>query len=322
MTDMHQLSTVIPLLNGTAVRAGVFAAVVGLGLGALAVPALAQEAEEVAEPTQAEAEVIDEETEEHDESHYPLKKPPLVDWTFAGVFGVYDPAQLQRGLQVYREVCAGCHGLEYVAFRNLGEPGGPGYSEEQVRALAAEYQITDGPDEFGDMFERPAIPSDRFPNPFPNDNAAAAANGGAFPPDLSLIAKARAAQRGPIWTVIDFFTQYQEAGPNYITALLEGYEDPPPGVEIPAGTSYNPYFLSGTAIAMPPPLFDGAVTYSDGSPETVSQYSRDVSAFLMWAAEPHLDARKRLGFQVVLFLLVFAGLMYLTKKRVWAKVAH
>ncbi|MCP4380005.1 MAG: cytochrome c1 [Hyphomicrobiales bacterium] len=286
-------------------------------------PAAAQETQDVEEPTQAEAEIIDEETEEHDESHFPLKKPPLLDWSFSGVFGKYDAAQLQRGLQVYREVCAACHGLEYVAFRNLGEPGGLGYSEEQVRAFAAEYELTDGPDEFGDMFERPAIPSDRFPSPFPNDNAAASANGGAFPPDLSLIAKARAAERGPIWTVVDFFTQYQEAGPNYVTALLIGYdEQPPAGVDIPEGTHYNPYFLSGAAIAMPAPLFDEMITYSDGSPETVLQYSRDVSAFLMWAAEPHLAPRKQLGFNVGIFLLIFAVLMYLTKKRVWARVAH
>jgi len=173
------------------------------------------------------------------------------------------------------------------------------------------------------MFTRPGRPSDYFPSPFPNDQAAAAAIGGAVPPDLSLIAKARAASRGPVWTVIDFFTQYQQAGPDYIHALLTGYgEEPPPGLTIPAGVHFNPYFLSGPALAMPPPLSDGAVTYSDGSPETVDQYATDVSAFLMWAAEPHLVARKRLGFQVVVFLAVFATLMYLTKRRVWATVAH
>lgn len=254
--------------------------------------------------------------------HYPIKKPALLDWSFAGVFGTYDPAQLQRGFQVYREVCAQCHGLKYVAFRNLAEPGGPGFTAEQVAALAAEYDVPDGPNEEGEMFTRPGRPSDRFPPIFPNDQAAAAVYGVA-PPDLSLMAKARAASRGPLWTVLDFFTQYQEAGPNYIHALLTGYgEEPVPGVSVPSGTYYNPYFLNGAVIAMPPPLSDGDVEYSDGSPQTVDQYAKDVSAFLMWTAEPHLVARKRLGFQVLVFLAVFATLMYLTKKRVWAAVAH
>ncbi|HET7715393.1 MAG TPA: cytochrome c1 [Bauldia sp.] len=254
--------------------------------------------------------------------HFPIKKPALLDWSFAGIFGKYDPAQLQRGFQVYREVCSQCHGIKYVAFRNMAEPDGPGYSPEQVAALAAQYEVTDGPNESGEMFTRPARPSDRFPSPFPNDQAAAAVYGVA-PPDLSLIAKARAAPRGPVWTVLDFFTQYQEAGPNYIHALLTGYgEEPPPGVTVPAGAHYNPYFLSAAVIAMPPPLADGDVKYSDGSPQTVDQYAKDVAAFLMWTAEPHLVARKRLGFQVGIFLLVFASLMYLTKRRVWAAVAH
>lgn len=254
--------------------------------------------------------------------HYPLEKPPLLDWSFAGVFGKYDRAQLQRGFQVYRQVCSQCHGIKYVAFRNLADPDGLGYSEEQVAALAAEYEITDGPNESGDMFTRPGRPSDRFPSPFPNEQAAAAVYGAA-PPDLSLMAKARGAPRGPLWTVIDFFTQYQEAGPNYIHALLTGYgQEPHAGVTVPPGGNYNPFFLSGPVIAMPPPLADGDVTYSDGSPETVDQYATDAAAFLMWTAEPHLVARKRLGFQVIIFLAVFATLMYLTKRRVWAAVAH
>jgi ubiquinol-cytochrome c reductase cytochrome c1 subunit len=263
--------------------------------------------------------------DEHGEGatvHYPLKLPPLESWSFAGFFGAFDHIQLQRGFQVYREVCAACHGLELVAFRTLGDEGGPHFSEAEVRALAAEYQIADGPDEAGDMFERPGRPSDRFPNPFPNPQAAAAANGGAAPPDLSVIAKARGVGRGIQWTVLDFFTQYQEGGPDYMHALLTGYQEPPPGVEVSPGTYYNPYFISGPTLAMPPPLSDGLVTYADGSPETVDQYSRDVSAFLMWAAEPHLVERKRIGFQVFLFLIVFAGLMYFTKKKVWAPVAH
>lgn len=318
---MHSLISRI-LYSRTASFGAVVLAASVFCSGPFPVPAFAEEAG-VSEPTAAEAEMLDAEEEEHDESHFPLKKPELLSWSFAGVFGRYDPAQLQRGFQVYREVCASCHGLKYVAFRNLGEPGGLGYSQAQVATLAAEYQIVAGPNDEGDMFERPGIPADRFPSPFPNDQAAAVANGGAVPPDLSLMAKARGVERGPVWTVLDFFTQYQEAGPNYIHALLAGYgEEPPEGMEIPAGTYFNPYFLAGASIAMPPPLSEGIVTYSDGSPETIDQYSRDVSAFLMWAAEPHLVARKRLGFQVGIFLIVFAGLMYLTKKRVWSGVAH
>jgi ubiquinol-cytochrome c reductase cytochrome c1 subunit len=254
--------------------------------------------------------------------HYPLKLPPLQSWSFAGFFGKYDRIQLQRGFQVYREVCSACHSLKMIAFRNLADEGGPQFSEAEVRALAADYQITDGPDSSGDMFERPGRPSDYFPSPFPNEQAAAAANGGAAPPDLSVMAKARGVGRGIQWTILDFFTQYQEGGPDYIHALLTGFQDPPPGVEVPPGSHYNPYFVSGPTLAMPPPLSDGVVTYADGSPETVDQYARDVSAFLMWAAEPHLANRKRIGYQVFIFLIVFAGLMYFTKKKVWTAIAH
>lgn len=274
---------------------------------AAAFPAAAQEEEEMGVPETV---------------HYPLEKPELESWSFAGFFGRYDRAQLQRGFQVYREVCAACHGLRYVSFRSLGEEGGPHFTEAEVRALAAEYTVIDGPDDVGDMFERPGRPYDYLPNPFPNDQAAAAANGGAVPPDLSLIAKARGVSRGIQWTLLDFFTQNQEAGPDYIHALLTGYEDPPPGVDVTPGTYYNPYFISGATLAMPPPLSDDLVTYTDGTPQTVDQYSRDVSAFLMWAAEPHLVERKRIGYQVVIFLIVFAGLMYFTKKKVWATVPH
>jgi ubiquinol-cytochrome c reductase cytochrome c1 subunit len=172
------------------------------------------------------------------------------------------------------------------------------------------------------MFERPGKPSDHFPSPFPNAEAAAAANGGAAPPDLSLMAKARGVERGLLWGLVDFFTQYQEGGPDYIHALLTGFRDPPPGVDVPEGTYYNPRFLAAASLKMPPPLADDQVTYTDGSPQTVDQYSRDVSAFLMWAAEPTLNERKRIGFEVLIFLVVFAGLMYLTKKRVWEKVPH
>ncbi|MCR4281507.1 MAG: cytochrome c1 [Bauldia sp.] len=256
-------------------------------------------------------------------SHFPILSPELQRWSFAGPFGTFDQAQLQRGYQVYKEVCSNCHSMKLLAFRNLGEAGGPHFSEAEVKALAAGYQIADGPNEAGDMFERLGTPSDRFPSPFANRQAAAAANGGAAPPDLSVIAKARGAPRGLAWALVDFFTQYQEGGPDYIHALLSGYpEKPPAGIEVPEGTYYNPYFLAAVSLKMSPPLANDRVAYADGSPQTVDQYARDVSAFLMWAAEPRLVDRKRMGFEVVIFLIVFAGLMYLTKKRVWSKVAH
>jgi len=248
-------------------------------------------------------------------------KPPEQKWSFAGPLGKYDRATLQRGLKVYKEVCSSCHGLSYVAFRNLAEPGGPGYSTEQATAFAAEYKIKDGPNDQGEMFERPGRTADYFPSPFPNEQAAMVANGGAAPPDLSLITKARSYERGFPQFIFDFFTQYQEQGPDYVAAILQGFEDnPPEGVTIPEGAYYNKYF-PGHAIKMPPPLSDGQVTYDDKSPETVAQYAHDVTTFLMWAAEPHMEARKRLGLQVFVFLIIFAVLMGFTKRRVWAN-AH
>jgi ubiquinol-cytochrome c reductase cytochrome b/c1 subunit len=244
--------------------------------------------------------------------------PPAIKWSFAGPFGTFDRGALQRGLKVYKEVCANCHALSYIAFRNLAEPGGPGYSVAQVAALAAEYKIKDGPNDQGDMFERPGRPADYFPSPFANEQAARASNGGAAPPDLSLITKARSFERGFPWFIFDFFTQYQEQGVDYVAAILQGFEDTPPtGVNIPDGSYYNKYF-PGHAIKMPKPLSDGQVTFDDGAPATVAQYARDVTTFLMWAAEPHMEARKQLGFQVFVFLIIFAGLMYFTKKKVWA----
>lgn len=257
--------------------------------------------------------------EEGGTPHYPLKPPVEEDWSFAGPFGTYDRGQLQRGLKVYKEVCAACHSMDLVAFRTLQDLG---YSPAQVQALAAEYTVQDGPNADGEMFERPAIPSDYFPSPFPNPEAAAAANGGAAPPDFSLIAKARGVTRGFPTFVFDIFTQYAEGGPDYIHSLLTGYEDPPEGVEVAEGTHYNPYFIAGSALAMAPPLSDDQVTYDDGAPQTVDQYSRDVSAFLMWAAEPHMEARKKTGFSVMVFLVLFAGLVWATKRRVWSNVAH
>jgi ubiquinol-cytochrome c reductase cytochrome c1 subunit len=255
-------------------------------------------------------------------TEFPIKKPELQKWSFAGPFGKFDTAQLQRGYQVYKEVCANCHSMKYMAFRNLGQEGGPHFAADEVAALAASVQVTDGPNDAGDMFQRPGKPSDNFPSPFANTQAAAAANGGAPPPDLSVMAKARGVERGVLWAVVDFFTQYQEGGPDYIHALLTGFQDPPAGVTVPEGTYYNPYFLNAASTHMAPPLKDGLVAYTDGAPQTIDQYARDVSSFLMWTAEPHLVERKRIGFEVIIFLVVFAGLMYFTKKRVWEKVAH
>lgn len=248
-----------------------------------------------------------------------VEQPPRVKWSFSGPFGMFDQGQLQRGFKVYREVCQACHSLSLLSFRNLGEPGGPSFTEAQVRAIAAQYTVKDGPNDEGEMFDRPAGPADRFPKPFPNDNAARTANGGALPPDMSVIAKARTYERGFPWFLIDIVTQFQEQGPDYIVALLKGYTDAPQGFQLPAGSHYNKYF-PGHAIGMPSPLSDGQVTYDDGAPQTLDQYAKDVSAFLMWAAEPHMTARKRVGFQVMIFLIVFAGLLYFTKKKVWADV--
>jgi cytochrome c1 len=248
--------------------------------------------------------------------------PPTNKWSFAGPFGKYDRGQLQRGLKVYREVCQVCHGLKLVAFRTLADPGGPGFSTEQAAAIAAEYQVPGTPDDQGEIKPRPAGPADYFPTPFPNENAARARYN-AVPPDLSVMAKARGFERGfPKW-VLDMFTQYQEQGPDYLTALMQGYEDKPPaGFTLPPGNFYNKYF-PGHAIAMPPPLTDKRVDYTDGAPMTVEQYAKDISAFLMWTAEPHLEARKRIGFQVFIFLIVLSGLLFFVKKKVWREVgAH
>jgi ubiquinol-cytochrome c reductase cytochrome b/c1 subunit len=247
--------------------------------------------------------------------------PPKLKWSFAGPFGYYDQAQLQRGFKVYKEVCANCHGLSMLSFRNLSETGALGYSEAQVKQIASEYTVQDGPNDQGEMFDRKGRPADRFPPPFPNDNAARARYN-AVPPDLSVIAKARGYERGFPWFVIDAFTQYQEHGVDYLAAYLSGFEDKPPaGVTITPGLQYNKFF-PGNATAMPKPvlIYTNGVTYDDGTPTSTEQYAKDVSAFLMWAAEPHLEARKRIGFQVMIFLIVFAGLLYFTKKKVWSAV--
>jgi cytochrome c1 len=244
-------------------------------------------------------------------------QPPRQKWSFSGPFGMYDRGQLQRGFKVYREVCQVCHGLKMVAFRNLADLG---FTEGQVKAIANEYKIQDGPNDQGEMFERAGRPADYFPPPWPNEQAARVRYNG-VPPDFSVLAKARSYERGFPWFVFDMFTQYQEQGVDYLHALLTGYEDnPPAGFSLAPGTFYNRYF-PGHAIAMPPPMTDKQVEYTDGSPMTVDQYAKDVAAFMMWAAEPHMEARKRIGLQVIIFLIVFAGLLYFTKKKVWA-TAH
>lgn len=250
---------------------------------------------------------------------YPIHKPREQSWSFSGPFGTYDKAQLQRGLKVYKEVCAACHSLDLVAFRTLQDLG---YSDDQVKAFAAEYEVEDGPNADGDMFTRAGIPTDHFPSPYPNASAAAASNNGAAPPDLSLIAKARAVERGFPTFVFDIFTQYNEGGPDYVYSLLTGYEEPPAGVEVAEGTHYNPYFIAGKSLAMAKPLSDDQVTYDDGAPQTVDQYSHDISAFLMWAAEPHLEQRKKTGFRVMVFLILFSGLVYIAKRMIWSDVKH
>jgi len=240
------------------------------------------------------------------------KDPRKPEWEHAGVFGKFDKAQLQRGLQVYREVCASCHGLKFVAFRTLGQKGGPFYDPAYknpndnpvIKALAAEYIIMDGPDELGDMFERPGRPADYFPSPFPNENAARSANGGAYPPDLSVITKAR------------------HYGADYIYSLMSGYTDPPEGLDIQPPLYYNPYF-PGKKIAMPPQLYEGFPVYAEGQPTaTVDQMALDVTAFLQWASDPHQIARKELGFAVLIYLSIFALLLYMSYKQIWRNVKH
>ncbi len=253
-----------------------------------------------------------------DEQSHETPPPPRQKWSFSGPFGHYDKGQLQRGFKVYKEVCAVCHGLKYVAFRNLDALG---YSEGQIKAIASEYKIPDGPNDQGEMFERNGRPADYFPTPWPNENAARARYNG-VPPDFSVLAKARGYERGFPWFIFDMFIQFQEHGVDYIHALMVGYkEKPPAGVTLPAGSFYNEYF-PGHAIAMPPPLSDKRVDYTDGSPTTVDQYSKDVSAFMMWAAEPHMEARKSTGFRVMIFLVLFGAMVYLTKRKIWASVPH
>jgi len=221
------------------------------------------------------------------------------DWSFDGAFGTFDRRAIQRGYQVYKEVCAACHSMHLLSYRNLQEVG---FSEDEVKTIAAEYQYIDGPDDAGDMFERPGRASDRFKSPYPNENAARASNGGAYPPDLSLIAKAR------------------EDGPNYVYSLLHGYEDAPEDAHITPGKFYNAYF-PGNQISMPNPLAEGQVEYMDeGVKNTRDQMVYDVVNFLQWAAEPEMERRKSMGIKTILFLMVFTGLFFAAKKRIWARL--
>jgi ubiquinol-cytochrome c reductase cytochrome b/c1 subunit len=247
-------------------------------------------------------------------------KPPEQKWSFAGPFGKFDRGQLQRGLKVYREVCQSCHGLTLLSFRNLGERGGPEFAAAQVEAIAAEYRVKDAPDDKGEINERTARPPDHLPAPFANELAARAVNGGAYPPDMSVLAKARGYERGFPQFLIDIVIQFQETGPDYIVAVLNGYERAPADFKLPSETTYYNKYFPGNAIGMPKPLSDGQVEYTDGTPATAIQYAKDVTAFLMWAAEPHLEARKKTGFMVVTFLLILTGLLYFTKKKVWRDV--
>jgi ubiquinol-cytochrome c reductase cytochrome c1 subunit len=255
------------------------------------------------------------------------EEPADVHWSFEGPFGKFDQEQVQRGYKVYREVCSACHSMEQMSFRNLGQKGGPFYDPRYpnpnnnpvVKSLAHDIQVKDIDTDTGDVISRPATPADKFPAPFPNTYAAAAANGGAPPPDLSVMAKAR------------------EGGPRYIYSLLSGFKTPPAGLTLPAGKYYDPFFpgdLSGSwrgsskhvpeggAISMPPPLAPGKVTFDDGKPSTVDEEARDVAAFLMWAAEPKMEERKQFGFGAMIYLLIFAGLLYASYKRIWRNVAH
>jgi ubiquinol-cytochrome c reductase cytochrome c1 subunit len=292
MRDLRGISTMIVSM----LRRSALGISVGVALGA-SLPALASDA-------------------------HSQPKPPLQQWSFAGVFGRYDAAQLKRGFKVYKEVCSTCHSLQRLAFRNLAETGGPQFSEAEAKALAESYKIKDGPNDSGEYFERPGRLSDHFPPPFPNEQAARAAFSGAYPPDMSVLAKARGFSRGFPLFLADALPgfSYQEHGVDYIVGVLTGYTDAPDGVELPAGQYYDVY-MPGHRIGMPPPLSDGAVTYDDGAPQTLDQYAKDVSAFLMWTAEPHLDARKEIGLRVVLFLIVLSTLVYFTKRKIWEK-AH
>ena len=223
------------------------------------------------------------------------------DWTFKGLFGKFDRASLQRGYQVYTEVCAACHSMKYLSYRNLSEKGGPEFSVAQAKAIAASFEVTDGPNADGDMFQRPGKLSDKFVMPYENVKAAEAANGGAYPPDMSVLVKARG------------------GGVDYIYSLLQGYEEAPSGITLDDGVHYNKY-MYGNKIKMSAPLSDDIIEYSDGTKATVEQMSKDVTTFLMWAAEPSLEARHQMGFKAIIYLIILTILVYFSMKRIWSRV--
>ena len=222
------------------------------------------------------------------------------NWDFEGVFGTFDRGSLQRGYQVYQEVCSGCHSVQHLSYRNLSEKGGPEFSIEESKAIAAQFEVTDGPNEDGEMFTRPGRLSDKFVKPFPNVKAAAAANGGAYPPDMSVLVKAR------------------KGGAAYIYSLLMGYEEAPAGYELEDGVYYNQY-MPGEKIKMAEPISDGVVEYADRTQATKAQIAKDVTTFLVWAADPHLETRHKTGFKVFFYLIVLLALVYLSKQKVWSR---
>ena len=224
-----------------------------------------------------------------------------VDWSFTGLTGKFDRTSLQRGYQVYKEVCSSCHSMKYLSYRNLGQKGGPEFSLEEVKAIAASYEIEDGPNSEGEMFTRPGRPSDHFKNPYPNDNASIAANGGAYPPDMSVLVKAR------------------PGGSNYIYSILMGYEEKPVNFTLEEGVYYNKY-MDGKKIKMMNPLSDDLIEYTDGTKVTVDQMAKDVTTFLTWAAEPHLEARHKTGTKVMIYLILLATLVYFSMKKLWSRV--
>jgi len=230
------------------------------------------------------------------------KKIDLMEanWSFSGIFGTFDRASLQRGYQVYSEVCAGCHSMQHLSYRNLSEKGGPEFSEKEAKAIAAQFEVTDGPNSEGEMFLRPGRLSDNFVSPYPNVEASTAANGGAYPPDMSVLVKARA------------------GGANYIYSLLLGYEETPEGFELDDGVYYNKY-MPGNKIKMSEPIYDGIVEYSDGTQTTKEQIVKDVTTFLVWASEPHLESQHKMGFKVIIYLIILIVLVYMSKQRVWSR---
>ena len=227
--------------------------------------------------------------------------PIKVNWSFKELTGKFDRASLQRGFQVYKEVCSSCHSMQYLSYRNLGEPGGPEFTPEEVKAIAASVEIEDGPDSQGEMFTRPGKPSDKFKSPYPNVEASTVANGGAYPPDMSVLVKAR------------------PGGADYMYSVLMGYEEPPAGMKLDDGVYYNKYMI-GQKIKMASPLLEGIVEYSDGTEATVDQMAKDVTTFLAWAAEPELEARHKLGIKVIIYLLLLTILVYLSMKKIWSRI--